>query len=305
MPPALFPSIFGLIGFGLALRRGGEAGVIPPALAEAVLGAVALLWAFATLVYGAKLVLRPGVLVEDLGVLPGRAGLSTLSLCVLLMAFVVERYWAGAAMAFLGLGLMLHLGLALRLAVLFGAGPPELAVPNPVWHLHFVGFIVGGLAAAPLGMTGLAQALLYSTGLVAVALWAVGLWQMWHRVPPAPLRPLLAIHLAPACLLGLVALGLGQQMLAQGLMVLASVLVIALLISLRWIIVSGFSPFWGAFTFPLVSFASLGIGLGGIWLWPGLAALILSVGVVPYIALRVVKAWADGSLAAKSNAALA
>jgi tellurite resistance protein len=39
---------------------------------------------------------------------------------------------------------------------------------------------------------------------VATGVWAFSLWQLFTRIPPAPLRPLLAIHLAPASLFAIV-----------------------------------------------------------------------------------------------------
>ena len=72
-PPAAFPVILGLLGLGLALRRGlAEAGW-PEAVADMILGMAVLLWVFAIVAYGVKVFRRPGVVTEDMRVLPGRA----------------------------------------------------------------------------------------------------------------------------------------------------------------------------------------------------------------------------------------
>jgi len=305
MPPAVFPAIMGLFGLGLALRRAGAEGLLPAGLGEAVLGAVSLLWVFAAFGYLAKIAQRPGVVMEDVAVLPGRTGLAAGSLGLLLLAAAVLPLNPSLAGVLMGVGLVLHLVLAFVLILYFAKAPEEARVVTPAWHLHFVGFIIAGLTAAPLGWTALAQALLYGTGGVAVLIWGISLWQVVRRIPPAPLRPLLAIHLAPACLLGLVAALLGLTALAEAMALLGGAMLIAMLIAAHWLTVAGFSALWGAFCFPLAAYASLLLVLGGGWLWPGGAVLAASIGIVPWVAVKVLQAWVKGGLAAKTNAATA
>ena len=107
-PPAIFPPVFGLFGLGLAWRRAGDTFQMPAALGEMILGAVTLLFVFCALAYGIKVARRPGVIPEDLRVLPGRAGLAaavcwnashrlcTSSPSVLLIA--MRQYRHGAAL---------------------------------------------------------------------------------------------------------------------------------------------------------------------------------------------------------------
>lgn len=310
MPPAVFPCIMGLFGLGLALRRGAEAVGYPPAIAELLLGAVSLLWAFATLGYAFKLVQRPSVLMEDLANLPGRAGLAAMSLGLLLLAATVLPYATGLAQGFLVVGLVAHAGFAGLILLALIRAPAEAREVTPVWHLHFGGFIIAGLTAAPLGWDRVSALLLWGTLAVAGAIWAIGARQLLHRVPPAPLRPLLAIHLGPAALLGLVALLSGMTLAAQIFAVFGAGLLLALVLAARWMTQSGFSAFWGAFTFPLAFYAALLLGLGAAtgqagWLWSGVAVLIAAIGIVPGISIRVMQAWMQGSLAAKTNAATA
>ena len=62
------------------------------------------------------------------------------------------------------------------------------------------------MAAAPalaLGWGVVAEGLFWTMLPVALAIWGLSLRQFARAVPPAPLRPLLAIHLAPAALLAL------------------------------------------------------------------------------------------------------
>ncbi|MGB3278219.1 MAG: tellurium resistance protein, partial [Pseudorhodobacter sp.] len=277
MPPAVFPSIMGLFGLGLALRRGAEVIGYPGAIAEFVLGAVSLLWLFATLGYLAKLAQRPGVIMEDLAILPGRAGLAAMSLGVLLLAATLLPYAPNAAAGVMFFGIGLHLLLAVLILLALRRGPAEGRHVNPVWHLHFVGFIIAGLTAAPLGYDLLAKGILLITWMIALGLWAASLLQLIKRIPPAPLRPLLAIHLAPASLFGTVAVLLEMPTLAMGFALLGGLILLALLVTARWITQSGFSALWGAFTFPLAAYTSLLLGLGHatgpstFWVWLGIA----------------------------------
>ncbi len=303
MPPAVFPGIFGLLGLGMALRRGLDALGQPAAIAETLLGAVCALWAFAAVGYIIKMTRRPAVLLEDLRILPGRAGLVSASLGLMMIAAVLVPYSATIAKAVLFIALALHTALALTVIRVLLTAPPEARGITPVWHLSFVGFIVGAVSAAPLGLTGLATALLWGTIPIAGGIWAVSLVQLIRRIPPAPLRPLMAIHLAPASLFATVAALLGRFELGFAFAVLAGIIFIALVASVRWLTEAGFSAMWGAFTFPLAAFAACLFALGLDT--TGVMALIFALGVVPFVVFRIMKAWAGGQLAAKTNAAQA
>lgn len=300
-PPAVFPAILGLFGLGLALRRGFEAAGLPVGLAETMLGAVAVLWGFAVFAYLAKMARRVSVILDDLRVLPGRAGLAAATMGAMALAAVLAPYDDGLARGVLVVGLVGHgLGLLAMLRVL-AALPPEARDVTPAFHLSFVGFIVGGLAAPGVGWAGLANALLWVTIPIAVVIWAVSAVQLVRRIPPAPLRPLLAIHLAPASLFCLVAAGTGLEGLALGFAAFGGLILLALIAASRWIVESGFSALWGSFTFPLAAFASALFAVG--FEVGGMVVLVAALGVVPWIAWRVVTLWGSGRLAAVTNAA--
>ena len=149
----------------------------------------------------------------------------------------------------------------------------------------------------------MARGLLWATVPVAGLIWGASLVQLLRRVQPAPLRPMLAIHLAPAALFSLVAAGIGLPMLAQGFAVLGMVILLALMSSAKWLVATGFSPLWGSFTFPLSAFATALMSLGGQWELPGMVLLALALGIVPAIAWNVLKLWPGNRLALKTNAA--
>ncbi len=304
-PPAIFPPVLGLLGLGLAWRRGaGEFG-LPQAIADALLGAVTLLFLFMALTYVVKFMRRPGVVAEDLKILPGRVGLAAGVLSLYLFAGVLTPYSADQARPVLMLSLVLHLALVALLLRQLVAGPPEQRHVTPVWHFSFAGFVVAALVAQGLGLSGLTAALFWVSLPVAVLIWAASADQFRRERVPAPLRPLLAIHLAPAALLGEVALGQGMPGLALGFGVVSAVLLAALGLAGRWLLRAGFSPLWGALTFPLAATASFWLSLGGGWRIPGGLVLVAATLIVIPIAIQVVKLWAKGQLAVKTNAAIA
>lgn len=302
-PPAVFPSILGLLGLGVALRQTLARLGLDLGPADLVGGIAVGLWAFATMAYLVKVGRRPGVVTEDLRVLPGRSGLAAMTMGGMAAATLLSVYGAGPAKVLLLAALAGHLVLAALLIRLLLTLPPESRAVNPTLHLSLVGVIVAAPAAVNLGWTGLATLLFWLALPVAVAIWALSARQFALTVPPAPLRPLLAIHLAPAALLALVAGLLGKPVLASLFLGLGTVYVILLLAGARWVTESGPSPLWGAVTFPLAAMASAMLVAGGAWFWPGMALVAVGVGVIPAIAWWVLKRWPGGKLAAVTNAA--
>jgi len=302
-PPAIFAPVMGLMGLSLAWERGALAAGLPTGLAQALQGAVILLFAFCALAYLGKVVQRPSVVIDDLKVLPGRAGIAAFSLTVSLSAAVLVPFAPGVALGLASLGLGLQILLVATVARLILTGPPEGRVVTPVFHLTFVGFIIGPLAWVPLGYSGLAAAIWGLVLPVAIAVWGISLRDLIRRMPPAPLRPLLAVHLAPASLFSLVASGLGWSNLALAFGILAGVIALALLIFARWITEAGFSALWGAFTFPSAAIANAWLALG--WNVAGLVAMVAATALVLPISVKIMQAWAKGGLAVKTNAASA
>ena len=302
VPPAIFPPILGVLGLGLIWRQSGWMFGLPDGVAEMFLGAMTLLWLFAVLAFAGKVLRRPGVLAEDLSILPGRAGVSALMMTVYQIAMVLGPYGGELARALLIGGLVLHLLLALWIARKLASAPASQREVTPVWHLTFVGPILGAVAAQMLGLEPLARVIFWLTLPLAAGIGAVSLVQIIRRVPPAPLRPLLAIHLAPLSLFGIVALGFGWTQVALVFAALAVTVVLALVISLKWLLAARFTALWGAFTFPLAAFARLVLGLvpgspvGG-------AVLVLVTLIILPILLRVMQDWVKGTLAARTNAA--
>lgn len=301
MPPAVFPSILGLLGLGLALRRGLVAFGFAAEPADLLLGVASVLWAFAAFAYLAKMARRAGVVAEDLRVLPGRNGLAAATMGGMAVAAALVPIAPQVAAALLVASLVAHLALTVTSSLMACRLPAASRPVDPGWHLSFVGFIVGGIAAVSLGWTSLATALLWTTIPLAVAIWAASALQFRHAVPPPPLRPLLAIHLSPAALFATVAALLGHDALATGFLALGGLLLLSLVASARWMTAAGFSPLWGAFTFPLAAYASALFANGQAA--AGLALLAAGAAVIPAIVWKTLTLWGAGSLAAKTNAA--
>lgn len=304
-PPAIFPAIMGLFGLGLAWRRAGEVFELTDGPGEVILGGVTLLFLFAAMAYVAKLLRRPKALADDIRILPGRAGVAAAVVSIYLLSLTVLPYDPNAARQVLYVGLVLHVLLVAVLVYVLATGPAPQRRVTPVWHLSFAGFIIAALAAAGLESYGMALILFGLSALIAAFVWAVSLEQIVREDVPAPLRPLLAIHLAPMALIGLTAAALELDAVAMGSAGIAALMLVWLIARARWLTESGFSALWGAFTFPLAAAAALWLTLGDLWCWPGLAALMLATIIVPAIAWRVVRDWARGQLAIKTNAAIA
>ncbi|MDF0599427.1 tellurium resistance protein [Psychromarinibacter sp. C21-152] len=307
-PPAVFPPLMGLFGLALAWRRASEAFDRLGWVSDLLLGAVTLLFLGALAAYAAKAMRRPGAVIEDLRVLPGRLGLAALSMSVMLLAAGLVPFAPGAARVVLVCGLGLHGMLAALVIYVLVASPPEGRMVTPAWHLTFVGFIVAPLAAVPLGLPGVAWAAFYGTLPVAALIFAVSAVQFATRPPPAPLRPLLAIHLAPMALFGTAGVLLGLTGVALAFCAGAAVLFVALVVWNVPLRAAGFSPLWGAFTFPLAAFAGLLLLLSPVaapFRVTGGVLLVLATLLLPWIAAKVLQMWAKGALAVKTNSAVA
>lgn len=307
-PPAVFVPVLGLFGLGHAWRQAagafGAAG-LPAAVGEAILGAVTLLWLFVLVAWAAKPLRRPAAVAEEFRALPGRAGMAAMTMGAMLAALALAPHAPGLARGVLAAGVAAHAGLALLALRVQLAGPPEGRTVTPAMHLTFTGIVVGVAPAAVLGWPGLAAGLFWGALAAAVALWAAGAVQFARASVPAPLRPLLAVHLAPAAVLGQGALALGMPGAALGFAALSAALLVALLAAARWLTAAGFSPLWGAFTFPLAAAAGLLLAMGGPWAAAGAGVLAAASLLVPWIAWRILRLWADGTLALRTNAAVA
>jgi tellurite resistance protein len=201
-------------------------------------------------------------------------------------------------------GLAAQAGLIGLLLWLFARLPAEARAVNPVFHLVFAGHMLAAFALVPLGWTGLAAGLVWLGLATAAAIWAMALPRAGGV--PAPLRPTLAIHLAPASVLAAAAALLGWEGMATALGLWAALIAAGLALRAPWLMAAGFSPFWGAFTFPLAAFGQAALRtLGEPGFWLGVAVAAVAAGFIPWVAWRVLRLWPGGQLARRTNAAVA
>lgn len=307
-PPAIFPPILGLFGLGLAWRKAADVFPVPAAVGELMLGAVTLVFLFALVAWLSKPLRRPGVVLEELRALPGRAGVAAMSLSMMLMAAALVPYAPQVALAAVVSATALHLVQAVLVLLTFWRGPADTRVVTPVWHLIFAAFIVGCSAWVPLGHVAVAQTLFAMMLPVACGILGASLWQFVQRVPPVPLRPLLAIHVAPISLLSMTASQLGHTTLALGFALAALTLAVVVAGAARWLTAAGFSPLWGAFTFPAAALCNALMLVAPRSPLLEAAAGITLVGatlIILPIAGRIGRDWASGRLAGQTNAATA
>jgi tellurite resistance protein len=283
----------------LALGRLG----LDPGPGDLLAGAAVALWAFATVAYLGKLVRRPSALRDDLRVLPGRSGLAAMTMGGMVTAGILAPFLPFTALGLIFLALLAHAVLALLLIRLLTSLPPAGREVNPTWHLSFVGFIIAAPPLFAIGLPGLAQGLFWATLPVALAIWTLSGLQFLRSLPPAPLRPLLAIHAAPAALLATVAALLGKAEIAAGLVALGVAYLVLLAMSARWLLAAGPTALWGAFSFPLAALATAALVKGEGWKGLGVALVTAGLVVIPAILWWVWKRWPGGKLAAATNAA--
>lgn len=302
-PPAIFPTILGMLGLSIALRAGLTGLALPLAAADLLAGISIAIWGFAVFAYLAKLIRRPGVVLEDLRVLPGRTGLATMTMGAMAVAMLLLPFWVDAAKVLLLAGIAGHAVLALLLAWLLRRPEVPMRQVNPSLHLSFVGFIVAGSPVIALGWLSLAAVLFWACLAIAVMIWALSVVQATRTLPPPALRPMLAIHLAPAALLATMAGLLGMEMISLALLAAGGAYAVVLAFAAHWILGAGVSPLWGGFTFPIAAFATALLGAGGPWFLPGIGLTAVALVFNPLMLGWVLKRWPGGRLAALTNAA--
>lgn len=311
VPPAIFPPLAGAVALAAAWLAGVQAFALPVGLAQLFAGMIAALAVFALAAYGAKLVRRPTVLVEELGVLPGHIGVAAGVMTVDLLAIMAAEGGAQtAAKALLIAALVLHAALIAALLTALRRASPEQRRPSPAWQLSLGGLSVPAFAAALLGWPMLAAALVVPAAVAWLLTVASGVRQLaTHRIA-APLRPLLALHVVPLAALAAAAMTLGLPLPGTILAGAALMLTLGLAVFGPWLLSAGFSVMSGAISVPAGVAALLSVVL---WhanpseitrLIAGLLLIAATLIVLPLLAL-IWRDWARGRLAVRTNAAIA
>jgi tellurite resistance protein len=300
--PALFPVCMGLLGAGLAWREAGRGAAAASAMAEAWLGAALAIFAFCLAIYARKIARRPGALGHDLRMPAGRGAVPAISVGGMLAAAALAPVAPGAATAVWFGALVLHAALVGLLTRELFALPPDGRPATAPLFVAYAGYVVAPGAGAALGWSGLSWALLAVGTVGWLGLLPFVLRRLATRAaPPPPLRPGAAVLLAPPAMVAVALDRLGGDPRLQALCwAVAAVTLAGLLWRARWLTAGGWTPAWGAFTFPACAFAaatSATLGATG----PGLVATALTVTAASlatlYVAGRTADAWAKGKLA--------
>ncbi len=311
VPPAIFPVVLGLLGLGVAWRRAVVEFGLPGSPLEMFLGMVTLFFAFCGIAYCAKAFFRPGSVIEDMATLPGRTGLSAFAMCSMVEASVLAPYSTSIAKFLLLFGFVGLVAIALPVLVKRIAGKDTSGPSTPAMHLVFVGFIVIPGAAVPLGFPPtLLNWLVWYCVFASLVVVGFTFAPIILGTGTPPLRPLHAIHLAPASLVASSAFLIGQKELAAVALVWSSLIFLLLLFRTNWMTAGGFSGFWSAFTFPVSAYAAALLFAGddydsALIRSVGGVVLVLSTLITLQVGYRVTKLWATGALAAKTNASIA
>ncbi len=310
-PPAVFPAVLGLLGVVLAWKRGVLVFGLPSAPVEVVEGMVTLLFLFFVAAYAGKAVLRFGAVVEDLNTLPGRTGLAAMAVGFLVLAQYFARRVEAVSATCLVIGCALLVVFVAYVAFHRLRGTDQAGPPTPAMHLIFVGFVVAPGSALPLGVSfGVIEALAVYCVVAVIVTMVLTARPLLTGEGAPPLRPLQVIHLAPPAFLTTIAVMTGHPVLAAVFISWASLVFVLLLVRLAWMIEGGFSGFWSAFTFPVTAYAGALLmfsgmsGASGARMLGGIVLVAVTL-YVPVIAIRVLKLWANGALAAKTNASIA
>lgn len=257
--------------------------------------------------YLVKLIARPTVLLDDMKVPPARAGVAAMAMSMMLLAAallpfnlsVPQIWWAGVIMQIVASAIVIH-------AIWYE--PKETRAFTPFQYLTFVGPIVGPIAGIPLGYVTESIVLAYAA-LISFVIISIGYGRKLLRVrPPMPLRPSLAIALAPLSLFALCFGALGMETAFWPFYYAAWVLALVLLVLGPWMMKGGWTPVWGAFTFPIAAFTNMQVlafakgaeTLAIIGIYTGLA---IGTPLILYVVYKAVLAFVTGDLAKKSGAA--
>lgn len=309
-PPAAFPVCLGFMSLALGWRAAAD---VLPGISEDIgsllLAASTGYFLWFLVFYLRKLIARPAVLMEDMHTPPARAGIAAMAMSMMILAAALLPFGVSVPLVW-WTGVVLQIIASAIVLQAIWRDPPQKRHFSTFQYLTFVGPVVGPIAGVPLGYVWQSQ-LLVMAALVAWVIITVGILLNLRRDPiPAPLRPSVVIFLAPVCMF---ALGFGMLGNEQAFTVFywaGSVMALGLLGMVPWMIRGGYTPVWGAFSFPIGAFLNvqvMAVSKGhGFWAETGVyAAMAIGTPVVLYLVYRTVMEWVTGDLAKKSHAATA
>ncbi len=309
-PPAAFPVCLGFLSLAVAWQHAVD--VLPwvsEDMSNLLLAAATgyFLWFFGF--YIAKVAARPSVLFEDMRSPPARAGIAAMAMAMMMLAlallpfsvYVPQVWWTGVVLQILASAIVLHA---------IWKDPPDKRHFSTFQYLTFVGPVIGPFTGVPLGYIRESYWLIMAA-LVAYVIVTIGIFLNLKRDPiPKALRPSVTIFLAPVCLFALGFDALGYHQLFVYFFWVCNAVAVVLLFLVPWMVRGGYTPVWGAFTFPVAAYLNVQVvgmanGYGAYATVGTYVAMAIATPVIFYMVYRTVMEWVTGELARKSHAATA
>jgi tellurite resistance protein len=305
MPLPLFASVMGTCGLGLVWHVAEHRWGLPPLASGGLTSIAALLLPVLLAAYGFKaLRFRARVMAELKN--PIRINfLPAISINMILLG-ILARPWVESASNLLwmaGAALQLLLTITIVTIWLNSERPPNSL--NPAWFIPAVGNILVPVASVPAGYA-MVGWFFFSVGLFY---WIILGTIVFHRLVigdalEPPMRPTLAILMAPPAVAFLAWLQLGETLGGIGLVLYFIALLNFLLLipQIPGFLKLPFFPSWWAYTFPLAAFTVASFRFASATNTvpdPVLIALtVLATGVIGLVAVRTLIAVKRGELAA-------
>lgn len=284
LPLPLLAVPLGLGGLGLGWRQAGVAW-----LGEPLMALTALAWLVILGLHASRAWRHPEAALADWRN-PIRCGfVGAASIGMMLTAAALLPHAPDLARALLIPAVVLHLaiGLSLLARVLRGEGSSAMLVPPLM--IPLVGNVLAPLFLVPLGLPMLGWMLFGVGMLLWLGLQPLLLARLFEAALPPPIRPSLAILLAPSAVgaLAVDALG-GPPQAFLALYGLAAFTFALLLMVLRHMLGPGFTlGYWG-FTFPLAAFTTATMKIApGVIGWGMLGLATLAIGGIALATLRL------------------
>ncbi len=257
LPLPLFAAVMGISGLGLVWHAAEVHWGLPVPVSSFV-GIVAAVVFLALLAgYACKAVSVPGTVLEEIRH-PVRINfLPAISISLLLLGIQAQQALPIVSLWLWGVGAALHLALTVGIVTRWLGGDQPVAALNPAWFIPAVGNVLVPLAAAPVGYLQIAW-FFFATGMF---FWVVLGVMVFHRLitGPAlepPMRPTLAVLVAPPSVAFLAWLAMTGETGVGGALLFYIAVITALLVVVQ---VPAFArlpffPSWWAYTFPSAAF---------------------------------------------------
>ena len=305
MPLPLFASVMGTCGLGLVWHVAEHRWGLPPVVSGGLTAIALVVFHVLLTCYSFKAVRFPDRVISELRN-PVRINfLPAISINLILLG-ILSRPWLGSAadaLWMVGAGIQLLLTITIVTVWLNSERPPNSL--NPAWFIPAVGNILVPVASVPAGYL-MVGWFFFSVGLFY---WIILGTIVFHRLVigdalEPPMRPTLAILMAPPAVAFLAWLQLGEAVGGVGLVLYFIGLLNFLLLipQVPGFLKLPFFPSWWAYTFPLAAFtvatfrfASATNAVPGLIL---VALTVLATGVIGLVAARTLIAVKNGELAA-------